>query len=116
MTELLAPAKLNLALVVGPKRTDGKHELSTVLQRIALADTVRLEPAEELGVHGFADDTLVRRALELEAAHAGAEPRTKAYGAVSVLIQLAAVRTGTHPVSREVFRPRPNVDLSLIHI
>ena len=78
MRELLAPGKLNLALVVGPKRTDGKHELSTVLQRIALADTVRLEPAEELGVHGFADDTLVRRALELAAAHAGAEPRWRA--------------------------------------
>jgi 4-diphosphocytidyl-2-C-methyl-D-erythritol kinase len=75
MTELLAPAKLNLALVVGPKRTDGKHELATVLQRIALADTVRLEPAEELEVRGFPDDTLVRRALELAAAHAGAEPR-----------------------------------------
>ena len=43
-----------------------------------------------------------------------AEPRTKAYGAVSVLIQLAAVRTGTHPVSREVFRPRPNVDSALV--
>jgi 16S rRNA (adenine1518-N6/adenine1519-N6)-dimethyltransferase len=41
-------------------------------------------------------------------------PGTKAYGAVSVLIQLAAVRTGTHPVSREVFRPRPNVDSALV--
>jgi 4-diphosphocytidyl-2-C-methyl-D-erythritol kinase len=78
MTELLAPGKLNLALVVGPKRTDGKHELSTVLQRIALADTVRLEPAEELGVHGFADDTLVHQALELAAAHAGAKARWRA--------------------------------------
>jgi 4-diphosphocytidyl-2-C-methyl-D-erythritol kinase len=78
MTELLAPAKLNLALVVGPKRTDGKHEVATVLQRIALADTVRLEPAEELVVRGFADDTLVRRALELAAAHAAAEPRWRA--------------------------------------
>jgi 4-diphosphocytidyl-2-C-methyl-D-erythritol kinase len=73
MTELLAPAKLNLALVVGPKRTDGQHELATVLQRIALADTIRLEPAEELEVRGFPDDTLVRRALELAAAYAGAE-------------------------------------------
>jgi 16S rRNA (adenine1518-N6/adenine1519-N6)-dimethyltransferase len=43
-----------------------------------------------------------------------AEPRTKPYGAVSVLIQLAAVRTGTHAVSREVFRPRPNVDSALV--
>ena len=41
-------------------------------------------------------------------------PGTKAYGAVSVLIQLAAERTGSHPVSREVFRPRPNVDSALV--
>jgi 16S rRNA (adenine1518-N6/adenine1519-N6)-dimethyltransferase len=39
---------------------------------------------------------------------------TKAYGAVSVLVQLAAERTGFHPVSRTVFRPRPNVDSALV--
>ena len=43
-----------------------------------------------------------------------AEPSTKAYGAVSVLVRLAAERTGLHPVSREVFRPRPNVDSALV--
>jgi 16S rRNA (adenine1518-N6/adenine1519-N6)-dimethyltransferase len=43
-----------------------------------------------------------------------AEPSTKAYGAVSVLVQLAAERTGFHPVSRTVFRPRPNVDSALV--
>ena len=43
-----------------------------------------------------------------------AEPGTKAYGAVSVLLQLATERTGFHPVSREVFRPRPNVDSALV--
>ena len=43
-----------------------------------------------------------------------ASPGTKAYGAVSVLVQLAAERTGFHPVSREVFRPRPNVDSALV--
>ncbi|HEY7397202.1 MAG TPA: 16S rRNA (adenine(1518)-N(6)/adenine(1519)-N(6))-dimethyltransferase RsmA [Gaiellaceae bacterium] len=43
-----------------------------------------------------------------------AEPSTKAYGAVSVLVQLTAERTGFHPVSREVFRPRPNVDSALV--
>src|SRR5204862_5559292 len=43
-----------------------------------------------------------------------AEPGTKAYGAVSVLVQLAAERTGSHPVSRNVFRPRPNVDSALV--
>jgi 16S rRNA (adenine1518-N6/adenine1519-N6)-dimethyltransferase len=43
-----------------------------------------------------------------------AELGTKAYGAVSVLVQLAAARTGFHQVSREVFRPRPNVDSALV--
>jgi 16S rRNA (adenine1518-N6/adenine1519-N6)-dimethyltransferase len=43
-----------------------------------------------------------------------ATPGTKAYGAVSVLLQLAAERTGFHPVSRTVFRPPPNVDSALV--
>jgi 16S rRNA (adenine1518-N6/adenine1519-N6)-dimethyltransferase len=43
-----------------------------------------------------------------------AQPSTKAYGSVSVLVQLAAERTGLHPVSREVFRPKPNVDSALV--
>jgi len=60
---LAAPAKINLALVVGPRRPDGKHEVATVLQRIELADRVSLEPAPELEIHGFPGDTLVRDAL-----------------------------------------------------
>ena len=43
-----------------------------------------------------------------------ASPSTKAYGAVSVLLQLATERVGFHPVSRNVFRPRPNVDSALV--
>jgi 16S rRNA (adenine1518-N6/adenine1519-N6)-dimethyltransferase len=43
-----------------------------------------------------------------------ARPSTKEYGAVSVLLQLVAKRTGFHPVSRTVFRPRPNVDSALL--
>ena len=43
-----------------------------------------------------------------------AVPSTKAYGAVSVLVQLAAERTGFHPVARTVFRPPPNVDSALV--
>jgi 4-diphosphocytidyl-2-C-methyl-D-erythritol kinase len=70
-----APAKLNLALVVGPTRTDGKHELVTVFQRLDLADEIELEPADALRIEGFAEDTLVRGALESLAAAAGVEPR-----------------------------------------
>ena len=69
-----APAKLNLALVVGPVQENGKHELVTVFQRIALADRIELEPASALRVDGFATDTIVRLALEALAREAGVEP------------------------------------------
>ena len=71
----LAPAKLNLALVVGPRQKNGKHELATVFQRIALADRIELEPAPGLEISGFAADTIVRSALEALAKRAGVEPR-----------------------------------------
>jgi 4-diphosphocytidyl-2-C-methyl-D-erythritol kinase len=72
---LNAHAKINLALVVGPARPDGKHEVTTLLRRIELADSLSLEPAAELRVDGFLDDTLVRAALGTLAAEAGVEPR-----------------------------------------
>jgi len=74
MTRAPAPAKLNLAIVVGPTRADGKHEIVTVLQRLDLADRVAIEPAPRLRVQGFAADTLVRSALEALAEVAGVEP------------------------------------------
>jgi 4-diphosphocytidyl-2-C-methyl-D-erythritol kinase len=74
MTELAAPAKINLALVVGPLGRGGKHEVTTVLQRIGLADRIVLEPAPELRVAGFPEDTLVSAALELLAGAAGVHP------------------------------------------
>ena len=43
-----------------------------------------------------------------------AEPGTKDYGAVSVLVQLVTERTGFRAVSRTVFRPPPNVDSALV--
>jgi 4-diphosphocytidyl-2-C-methyl-D-erythritol kinase len=69
-----ATAKLNLALVVGPARDDGRHEVATILQRIDLADEITIEPAPELRVEGFPEDTLVRGALERLAEVAGTEP------------------------------------------
>jgi 4-diphosphocytidyl-2-C-methyl-D-erythritol kinase len=66
-----ASAKVNLALVVGPQRQDGYHDVVTVLQRIDLADRIEVERADELRVDGFSGDTLVRRALELLTAETG---------------------------------------------
>ena len=58
-----AYAKINLALVVGALRPDGKHEVLTVLQRLDLADVVAVESAPSTTVEGFAEDTLVRDVL-----------------------------------------------------
>jgi 4-diphosphocytidyl-2-C-methyl-D-erythritol kinase len=74
VTTALAPAKINLALVVGRLHPDGKHEVATVLQRVDLSDELTLEPADALHVTGFADDTLVASALESVAAAGGVEP------------------------------------------
>jgi 4-diphosphocytidyl-2-C-methyl-D-erythritol kinase len=75
MNRAPAPAKVNLALVVGPPRDDGKHEVLTILQRIDLVDRIQLEEAPELGVDGFPGDTLVTTALRELANAAGVEPR-----------------------------------------
>jgi 4-diphosphocytidyl-2-C-methyl-D-erythritol kinase len=70
-----APAKINLALVVGPRRDDGKHELVTVYEQIALEDTLMLESADGLEIAGFPADTLVTLALMSLAEAAGVAPR-----------------------------------------
>jgi 16S rRNA (adenine1518-N6/adenine1519-N6)-dimethyltransferase len=43
-----------------------------------------------------------------------AAPRTKAYGAVSVLVQLAARKLGLHRVPPSAFRPRPRVESAIV--
>jgi len=73
-----ATAKLNLALVVGPTRDDGRHEVATVYQRIDLADRVSIEPASRLRVDGFEDDTLVHDALTGLGGEAGIDPAWRA--------------------------------------
>ena len=62
MSRASATAKINLALVVGRRRADGRHELLTVYQRVTLADRVAVVPAKALRIRGFAD-TIVGRAL-----------------------------------------------------
>ena len=88
MTRAPAAAKINLALVVGPLRGDGRHEVTTVLQRVDLTDRVEVEPAPALRVRGFADDTIVRAALTALAEAAGTAPRFEA--AITKRIPVAA--------------------------
>lgn len=78
MTVASAPAKLNLGLVVGPLRDDGKHEIVTAMALLELADEIEVEAADATSVEGFAADTLVRGALELLASATGRDRGWKA--------------------------------------
>lgn len=71
--EVVAPAKLNLALLVGPRRADGYHEIASLMVPVTLADrvTVQRTPGQGLSVVcevSPGDDNLAARIVrELEA-------------------------------------------------
>lgn len=44
------PAKVNLELMVGPRRPDGFHHLATVFQAVGLYDDISVESADDWGV------------------------------------------------------------------
>jgi len=69
-----APAKINLALVVGPRRDDGRHDVTTVLQKIDLGDRIAVRRSTRLNVGGYAGDTLVRTAVQALAEAADVKP------------------------------------------
>jgi len=78
-----APAKINRELRVGPRRRDGFHELLSRVVSIDLADSIEVEPAEDLkltvqGEPVPADSTnLVHRAAVLLAEYLGVPPRAR---------------------------------------
>lgn len=127
MSAALAHAKINLALVVGPLREDGKHELATVFQRVALADRISIklarpiEPAgatePDLAVEGFPGDTLVRAALAALTRKAGVGPRWRITIEKEVPVA-AGLGGGSSDAARslrlanaELPRPLPDSDL-----
>lgn len=46
MSVLLAPAKLNLSLYVGPTRDDGLHEIASIFEPLELADELRVSDSD----------------------------------------------------------------------
>ena len=65
MIRIEAPAKINLCLRVGGRRSDGFHRVVTVFVALGLADVLEIEPADATEVDGFEADTLVRGTLDL---------------------------------------------------
>jgi 4-diphosphocytidyl-2-C-methyl-D-erythritol kinase len=62
---MLAPAKLNLCLYVGPKREDGLHEIRSLFEPLELADELRLSEADADAVicEGIEGPDLTAKAL-----------------------------------------------------
>lgn len=62
---MIAPAKLNLCLFLGPTREDGLHELCSIFQPLQLADriTVRESDRDEVHCAGVEGPNLADRAL-----------------------------------------------------
>jgi 4-diphosphocytidyl-2-C-methyl-D-erythritol kinase len=77
MLSALAPGKINLALLVGPVRPDGLHELVSLVQSLSLADELTLEdapagtPADTVECQGVEGPNLVATALRAYREHAG---------------------------------------------
>jgi 4-diphosphocytidyl-2-C-methyl-D-erythritol kinase len=61
----LAPAKVNLCLLVGPTRPDGRHELLSIMQSITLYDEIETSDAErdEILCPGVEGPNLAAQAL-----------------------------------------------------
>jgi len=62
---VLAPAKINLCLFLGPAREDGLHELCSLFEPLALADSIEVSEAERDQVlcPGIEGENLAARAL-----------------------------------------------------
>ena len=66
MRLLMAPAKLNLCLYVGPTREDGLHEIASIFEPLELADKLTVEEREgsdEVICAGVGGPNLVEKAL-----------------------------------------------------
>ena len=76
MIKLLAPAKINLTLEVLAKRSDGFHQILSVIQTISLGDSFSFQPGKEIVIKcdnktWCAQQSLVTRAAALLKQEAG---------------------------------------------
>ena len=55
VVEVVAPAKLNLALLVGPQRPDGFHEIASLMLPVTLADRIVVERTPGAGLDVVCD-------------------------------------------------------------
>ncbi len=78
MLRLEAPAKINLTLEVTGRRSDGYHDIASIMQTVDLVDELTFEEADALTLECdvpelATEDNLVLRAARLLARHAGVD-------------------------------------------
>jgi 4-diphosphocytidyl-2-C-methyl-D-erythritol kinase len=73
---MLAPAKLNLCLYVGPRREDGLHEIRSLFEPLELADVLQLSEAasDEVICEGIEGPDLTAKALVALRDHGWSDP------------------------------------------
>src|ERR1700719_4943547 len=88
MMQVLAPAKINLSLKILGRRSDGFHEIETLISPISLADKIDSEPQSRWIDFSCDDPTLPGgdENLVVRAAKAFLE-RTKMSGGVGIKLQ-----------------------------
>jgi len=88
MMQVLAPAKINLSLKILGRRSDGFHEIETLISPISLADKIDIEPQSRWIDFSCDDPTLPGgdENLVVRAAKAFLE-RTKMSGGVGIKLQ-----------------------------
>lgn len=86
---VLAPAKVNLSLFLGPPRADGRHELVTLFQSLALADELRVVAGGGTG-DGAGDRVVCEPPIAGEnlAARALAELRARGWGGPALEVSI----------------------------
>ncbi|MDO8736835.1 MAG: 4-(cytidine 5'-diphospho)-2-C-methyl-D-erythritol kinase, partial [Thermoleophilia bacterium] len=69
--EVPAPAKINLCLLVGPRRPDGLHPVCSVMEKVRLFDTLRASfEAEGSGMRLTGSEIPAEENIVLRAARA----------------------------------------------
>ena len=93
-----ARAKLNLGLAVGPRRSDGFHELATIFQSVTLADTlVAVRRARGFSLEVRHEEAAARGSLSARAR--GAVPAGRgnlALRAARLAVRYAGIKGGVH--------------------
>jgi 4-diphosphocytidyl-2-C-methyl-D-erythritol kinase len=83
---VLAPAKINLSLLIARRRRDGYHNIETVMAKIAWFDKITIEPGKKNGIELICkgpqwaptgEDNLVYRACQLLLKETGRQANLK---------------------------------------